>query len=426
MLSSCVPATSLETNGGGSLSALDLQPFVGHENVLGLAEVMNVPAVLMEDAEMMAKLKLMPQSRKDGHAPLLRGLQLSAYACAGITSCHESSEEEEAVEKIRKGMAVWIREGSVAKDLASLVRLIDPYRSAAVGFCTDDRNPLDVAQEGHLDFLIRKAIRLGAPVEAVYRASSWSVARHYGLLDRGAISPGMRADLVVLDDLNECRVNSVFQQGRLTSELEFDPSLCASRTFENSIVANVPTEQELKGPEGRVHVMEIIAGKIITDRSVRDSNERGVHAMTVLERYGNGHPPSNAYVRGFGETFQGAIASSVGHDSHNLAVVGSNPSDMKVALSHLIESGGGFCVVQNSKILADLLLPYAGLMTARPLPEVTQKLRNLREASRRIGCVLEEPFLQLAFLCLPVIPSLKLTDRGLVDVNQFQIIPVRA
>jgi adenine deaminase len=432
MLSSCVPATHLETNGGGTLSAEDLLSVAHFRNALGLAEVMNVPGVLNGDPAVMAKLAAFTGRPIDGHAPLVTGPALSAYACAGITSCHESSDRHEAEEKLGKGIAVWIREGSVAKDLAELAPLLTAHSSAAMGFCTDDRNPLDISEQGHVDYLLRRSLALGIAPETVYRAASWSVARHYGL-DRlspsrpyriGAVAPGYQADLVVLDEVSTCAIHSVYKAGVDVRALSFATE--SATGFGNSVRASAPGEEALRGPAGPVHVIRVLPGKILTERHVADAADPTLARLSVVERYGRGLPPANAYVSGFGASFRGAIASSVGHDSHNLITVGRETSDMKVALARLIEMGGGFCVVQNGKVIADLALPLGGLMSPRPADELVGSLRALREASRAVGCVLEEPFLQLAFLSLPVIPSLKLTDRGLVDVEKFAIIDVRA
>lgn len=440
MLSSCVPATHLETNGGGELLATALEPLAHHPFALGLAEVMNVPGVIHEDPSVHQKLDLFRSLGRpiDGHAPLVRGKDLSAYALTGISSCHESSELEEAEEKIRKGIAVWIREGSVAKDLHTLIPLLSQYRSASVGFCTDDRNPLDIAVEGHLNYLIREAIRSGVPPETVYRAASWSVARHYGL-DKirgsshpvmqkriGALAPGFHANLVVLDDVQTCAISEVFQNGVPVSEIVFASDPQANTKFINSVRAKVPELADLIAPQGQVHVIGIIPGKIITARSVENSRHPEICQLTVLERHGNGKKPALGYVRGFGAQFSGAIASSVGHDSHNLIVASKNNEDARVALAHLIQTGGGFCVVQHGRVIADLALPLGGLMSTEEPQVIEHKLKALRAASHAVGCELTEPFLQLAFLSLPVIPSLKLTDQGLVDVDQFRIIDVRA
>ena len=428
MLSSCVPATHMETNGGGTLRKDHLLPLMNHPKALGLAEMMNFPGVLHQDPDVLEKIVAFSERRIDGHCPLLSGKELSAYAASGISSCHESSELEEAQEKLQKGLAVWIREGSVAKDLKALISILDWASSPFIGFCTDDRNPLDILKEGHLNFLVREAIQSGIPPEVVYRSASWSVARHYGL-DQGAhrvgaLAPGYKADLVLLEDIQSCSIKEVIKSGELISEISFSSQNAFSSL--PSIRAKTPSSEELTGPAGRIHCIEVFPGKILTGRSVRHSQDCGVARLSVLERYGNGFPPANGYVFGFGKNLQGAIASSVGHDSHNLCVVGTEVSDMQVALNCLIQSGGGFAVVKDRAVIAQLALPFGGLMSFETPQIVAKKLEELRKASASIGCELPEPFLQLAFLALPVIPTLKLTDRGLVDVNLFKIIDVRA
>ncbi|MBS2013647.1 MAG: adenine deaminase [Deltaproteobacteria bacterium] len=430
MVSSCVPATTFETNGAGVLDAKALAPLLGHEKTLGLAEVMNVPGVLDGDPLVIDKLALFDGRPLDGHAPLVRGRALSAYACAGITTCHESSELPEAQEKLRNGIAVWIREGSVAKDLDALAPLLTLATSTSVGFCTDDRNPLDIAREGHVDWLVRRAIGKGIAPEVVYRAASWSVARHYGLAGPargatrvGAIAPGYRADLVVLDDLATCAIRDVVMAGALVREIPMTRP--AMSTPPNTIRAAIPEPTDLEGPAGTVHVIGVRSGRILTDRHVLASDAPGVSRLSVLERHGKGSKPANGYVTGFGQ-LDGAIASSVGHDSHNLVVVGGNTRDMRAGLAALAASGGGFCVVKGGNVLAHLALPLGGLMSLEEPEAIARHLEQLHDASKAIGCTLPEPFLQLAFLSLPVIPSLKLTDRGLMDVDRFELIDVRA
>jgi len=430
MVSSCVPATAFETNGGGILDATMLAPLLAHEKTLGLAEVMNVPGVLEGDPLVLDKLVAFDGRPLDGHAPLVTGRALSAYACAGITSCHESSELEEAQEKLRNGIAVWIREGSVAKDLDALAPLLTLATSTSIGFCTDDRNPLDIQREGHVDHLVRSAIKKGVAVEVAYRAASWSVARHYGLagparaLTRvGAVAPGYRADLVVLDDAATCAIRDVLVAGELVREMEMKRAPASAPP--NTVRAAIPELVDLEGPTGMVHVIGVRAGRILTDRHVLEHDAPGVCRLSVLERHGHGSKPANAYALGFGD-LQGAIASSVGHDSHNLCVVGKKTSDMRTALAALAASGGGFCVVRDGAVIAHLPLPLGGLMSLEEPETIAHALEELHAASAAIGCALPEPFLQLAFLSLPVIPSLKLTDRGLMDVDKFELIPVRA
>jgi len=429
MLSSCVPATDFETNGGGTISAADLKPLLEHPKALGLAEMMNVPGVLNSDPAVMDKINAFMGRPIDGHAPLVKGHALSAYACAGISSCHESSELSEASEKLTKGISVWIREGSVAKDLAALLPLLSLSTSTSLGFCTDDRNPLDIATEGHLDFLIRTAISAGIPEEIVYRSASWSVARHYGLdrgkLRKGAVSPGYVADVVLLSDSKLCKIDAVLSAGRFVHELPKHKST-VRKLAQNTVRSRLPSESELQGPSGKVNVIGVIPKKIITEHLIMDSATPGVLRFSVLERYGQGSLPSNGYVTGFGESFRGAIASSIGHDSHNLTVIGSNLSDMRLGLQTLQEIQGGLVVISAGKTLAQLPLPFGGLMSEADPKVIEQSLRDLRAASRSIGCEIEEPFLQMAFLALPVIPKLKLTDKGLFDVEKFRLIPVQA
>jgi len=430
MVPSCVPATHLETNGAGILSAGDLAPFQKRTKVLGLAEVMNVPAVINGDPAMFDKLEAFDGFPLDGHAPQLHGNDLSAYLVAGIQTCHESCELSEAREKLEKGMAVWIREGSVAKDLDALMPLISLRTSTSLGFCTDDRNPIEIQEQGHLDYLVRECLRRDYDPAAVFRASSWSVARLYGLdrgIDRiGAIAPGYRADLLVLGDVKSLAIDRVMVRGRWNSEIQWIDSSHVEPLRGNSMRCAKVTENDLKGPTGSVHVIRVIPGKIVTEHLVAGSESNGIYRMSVIERHGQKTVPANGYVTGFGNAMRGAIATSVGHDSHNLAVVGSDLKSMTTAANALIESGGGFCVARGGDVLSLLPLPIAGLMTETSAQDVVQKMNELRRASHEIGCELDEPFLQLAFLSLPVIPKLKLTNLGLVDVEKFELIPVAA
>lgn len=428
MLSSCVPATELETNGGGSIDAEALASLASHPRALGLAELMSFPALLAGDDGVLAKLEAFTASRVDGHAPAVRGEKLSAYAAAGVSSCHESSELDEAAEKLMKGMAVWIREGSVAKDAQALAPLLSLATSTSAGFCTDDRNPYDIAHEGHVDHVVRVALAAGVQPEVAYRAASWSVARHYGL-DRGArrvgaVAPGFAADLVLLDDVRTCALAGVIKGGVPVSELAPATPVDA-HDLEGTVKAAVPEASALEGPRGRVHVIQVEHGKLLTGRRVDANDGPGVRRLSVLERHGHGERPANGYVAGFGD-LRGAIASSVGHDSHNLIVVGEHTDDMRVALAELCRLGGGFVVVQGGEVRASLALPYGGLMSAATPAELQRSIAGLKAASRAIGCVLPEPFLQLAFLSLPVIPSLKLTNKGLVDVDRFELVSVMA
>jgi adenine deaminase len=431
-LSSCVPATGLETS-GARLAASDLIAFRGHPQVIGLAEFMNVPGVLAKDPECLEKLAAFQDGHIDGHAPLLSGKRLNAYLSCGIRNCHETTTLAEGREKIAKGMQVLIREGSVSKDIFALAPLIEPFASPFLGFCTDDRNPLDIAEEGHMDFLVRRAIGLGAPVASVYRAASWSAARGFGLRDRGLVAPGYLADILLLDDLQTCAVATVIRRGREVTAESFSGRSLPRPPAHNSIRLGPVTAEAFAAPGSGpgTPVIGIIPGKIITAREqaelpwrdgLRHADvSRDLLKVCVLERHGRNGNIGRGFVRGFGLR-EGALASSVGHDSHNLCVVGGNDADMAVAASRLIALGGGFVAVRGGAVLAEMPLPIAGLMSFAAFEDVARQLEALRAAVRGMGCRLAEPFLQLAFLALPVIPHLKITDMGLVDVDRFELV----
>jgi adenine deaminase len=431
-LSSCVPATELETS-GARLSAADLLVHRHHPQVIGLAEFMNVPGVLHKDPECMEKLAAFQGQHIDGHAPLLSGRPLNAYLSCRIRNCHETTNLAEGREKLAKGMQVLIREGSVSKDLAALTPLLNEFSSPFLGLCTDDRNPLDIHEEGHLDFLVRRAISMGAPMAPVYRAASWSAARGFGLTDRGLIAPGYLADFLLLDDLESCAVHTVFRRGqRVTGETfagrpQADPP--GGNTMRRQPVSAEVFRVPATGPD--TPVIGIIPGKILTDRlqaslpfsgGLRHADpEQDLLKICVLERHGRNGNIGRGFVKGFGFR-RGALASSVGHDSHNICVVGAGDEDMAVAVNRLLVLGGGFVAVQDGRILAELALPFAGLMSLEPFDVVRQNLYTLRAAVEDMGCLLAEPFLHLAFLPLPVIPHLKITDLGLVDVDRFALV----
>jgi adenine deaminase len=432
-LSSCVPSTHMETT-GARLEAADIAPLMHHPRVIGLAEFMNYPGVLFKDAGCMAKLQAFQGRHIDGHAPLLRGNDLNGYIAAGIRTEHEATSYDEALEKLRKGMRVLIREGSVSKDLRALAGLINERHSPYIAFCTDDRNPLDIAEHGHLDYLIRTAISLGAPPLAVYRAASLSAAEAFGLKDRGLIAPGLRADIAVLDDLDECRVSAVFTGGVRISDAAFAARDIIPPVARHSVKAPRVTPAHFRTGGNRVDtpVIGIIEGKIITDHLTfdiapqdgdkRPDLTRDLMKIAVVERYGKNGNIATGFVQGFGMQ-AGAIASTVCHDHHNIAVVGADYADMSLAANRLGEIEGGFVVVRGGKILAELALPVAGLMSLNSFEDVHKDLTALRAAAKSLGVVLEEPFLQLAFLCLPVIPHLKITDHGMVDVDRFEVMP---
>lgn len=432
-LSSCVPSTHMET-AGARLEAADLIPLMDHPRGIGLAEFMNFPGVLMQDAGCMAKLEAWQGRHIDGHAPLLRGKDLNGYISAGIRTEHEATSAEEALEKLRKGMRVLIREGSVSKDLHALTPLLVERYAPYLCLCTDDRNPLDIAEHGHLDHMIRTAIALGAEPLAVYRAASLSAAEAFGLKDRGLIAPGKRADIVVLDSLEGCHAAMVFAGGVEVTEAAFAARKLLPPVARHSVKAPRVEAHHFRCGGNRVEtpVIGILPGKIITehltfdiapvDGDKRVDLDRDLIRIAVIERHGKNGNRATGFVQGFGLK-RGAIASTVCHDHHNIAVVGADYADMALAANRLGEIEGGFVVVDGGRVLAELALPVAGLMSLEPFEVVRDSLVALRAAASGLGVVLEEPFLQLAFLALPVIPHLKITDHGMVDVDRFVVIP---
>lgn len=431
-LSSCVPATHMETS-GVELLIDDLLPFADHPKVIGLAEFMNFPGVLAKDPECMAKLRAFQGRHIDGHAPLLRGLDLNGYIAAGIRTEHEATNAEEALEKLRKGMYVLVREGSVSKDLKALMPIITERHAQFLALCTDDRNPLDIADQGHLDYLIRTAIAGGVEPLAIYRAASVSAARAFGLFDRGLVAPGQRADLVVVDSLEGCHAEIVLSAGRVVSEALFAARKPVAEVGRNSVKAPRVTASNFRSHSnsGKTRAIGVVPGKIITQNlefdlkvgpnGVEPDLERDVVKVAVIERHGKNGNIATGFVHGFGLK-AGAIASTVSHDSHNICVVGASDEDIATAANRLGEIEGGFVVVRDGKVLAEMPLPIAGLMSTEPYETVREALRKLRHAAEDLGSVLEEPFLQLAFIALPVIPHLKITDRGLVDVDKFEFV----
>jgi adenine deaminase len=431
-LSSCVPATHLET-AGADLPVERLVPFRHHPKVIGLAEFMNFPGVVHKDPVCLAKLAAFQDGHIDGHAPLLRGKELNGYLATGIRTDHECTSVDEALEKIRKGMHILVREGSVSKDLHALMPIITERLSPYLALCTDDRNPLDIAEQGHLDHMIRTAIAAGVEPLAIYRAASISAARAFGLRDRGLVAPGWRADIVVIDSLESCKAEIVFSAGRQVTDALFAERKPVEPVGLDSVKASEVKAADFAVPysEGETSVIGVLPGKIITEhrryRLPAEGNQTGVDLgrdiikVAVVERHGINGNHANGFVQGFGLK-KGAIASTVGHDSHNICVVGVSDEDMALAANRLGEIKGGFVVVEDGRITGEIALPVAGLMSLEPYERVRDTLHHLRQAAFALGATLEEPFLQLAFLPLPVIPHLKISDRGLVDVDKFALI----
>jgi adenine deaminase len=431
-LSSCVPATAFETS-GAELSAADLVSLRDHPKVIGLAEVMNYPGVIAGDRGVLDKLAAFQGGHIDGHAPLVTGRDLNAYLAARIRTDHEATSASEAREKLAKGMTILIREGTAAKDLHALAEVLDENTVALMALCTDDRNPLDLGEEGHLDFMIRTLIALGRPRHAVYRSASFSAATAFGLRDRGLVAPGWRADMVLVSDLDECRVEQVIAAGRVVDDSLFDARKPLPPVGLNSVKRAPVAAKDFRiaARLNRFPVIGVRAGRIITERidldmtadhgEVQADLDQDAIKVAVVARHGKNENIGRGFVHGFGLK-RGAIASSVGHDSHNITVVGVTDADMAAAVNRIIELKGGFVVVSDGKVRAELALPVAGLMSLEPFESVREHLIALRSAAKDLGCTLPEPFLQVAFLPLPVIPHLKVTDRGLFDVDRFSLI----
>ncbi len=453
MLSSCVPATHMET-AGARLEADDLTPLFQEEGVIGLAEVMNFPGVVFADASVLAKMKAAQEKNLmiDGHAPGLSGQNLNAYIAAGVGSDHECTTVEEAREKLRKGMRLMIREASTAKNLEALLPLVTPENARRCCFVTDDRHPSDLLNEGHVDHVVRKAIGLGLDPMTAIRMATINTAEWFRLDQKGhgAIAPGWRADVLVLDDLEAISIERVYvngqlvaQEGQMTIDL---PSTAQTADQKMPLPPSVQVDlthfkgfripaafQQARETGSKVKVIDIIAGQIVTARGLEEAKiiegeavadtTRDLLKMAVVERHGKGNSVGLAFVRGFGIKY-GAIASSVAHDSHNIVLAGTNDADMRHALEAIVAMNGGLVVVNNGQTLASLALPIAGLMSDLPLEDVRDAIEALHNAYHQLGGELSDPFMQLAFLALPVIPTLKLTDQGLVDVEKFEIVSI--
>lgn len=440
-VSSCVPSSPLETS-GAALEAADLIELLEDERVVALAEMMNFPGVVGANASVLAKVNAgLARRIVDGHAPGLSGMRLRAYAAAGISSDHESRTAAEAMEKLRLGMRVFIREGSAARNLEALLPAVTANNGHLFSFCTDDRHPADLHRQGHIDHVVRRAIELGLDPCRAIAMGSINTARHYGKPDLGAIAPGYRADLIVFDDLARPRPRLVMHDGKVVARdgemvvprrgVEHDKAAPASGVRVPDGLSESSFRVAVKKPGAGIRVVQMIPGEIVTGERVLTPRveegciladaSRDIAKLAVIERHKGVGNIGIGFVTGFGLQF-GAIASTVGHDSHNLAVLGVNDADMLRAARALAACGGGQCAVREGKVLALLELPIAGLMSDRPAMEVIALQGDLLRATRELGCVVDDPFMPLSFMCLPVIPKLKVTDLGLVDVEKFRVV----
>ncbi|UCH06202.1 MAG: adenine deaminase, partial [Deltaproteobacteria bacterium] len=430
---SCVPATNFETS-GARVDVSHVEGLMKIEQVVCLGEVMNVPGVLQEDPALMAKIKIAQTYNKpiDGHAPGLRGKELAQYIEAGISTDHESLSKEEALEKIRLGMKIQIREGSAAKNLDELIPLARKHMESCM-FCTDDKHPDDLT-DGHIDTLVRRAIRHGIDKIDALRMASLNPVRHYGL-SVGLLQVGDAADFLVIDGFSRMDILKTFINGKVAAN--------NGRTFigksKNDLANNFATPEKrlhdfaIKAKNQKVHVIQAHDGQLVTGHLVDEpkvvdghlvsDTERDILKMTVVNRYEDA-PPSLGFIKGFGLK-RGAIASSVAHDSHNIISVGTNDKDMCRAINAIIRNKGGISIV-NDDMENVLPLPIAGIMSDLNYEDVSRSYSELDRLSKALGSPLKAPFMTLSFMALLVIPEIKLGDRGLFDVNRFEFIDLFA
>jgi adenine deaminase len=433
-LPSCVPATELET-AGARLAAADLEPFFEDPRIVALGEMMNYPGVLHGDPDVLAKIEAARRHGRpvDGHAPRLSGRDLMAYVAAGITSDHECTTAGEALEKLAAGMHIMIRQGTGARNLSALLPVVTERASRRLMWCTDDRHPHDLLGEGHIDSIVAEAIRGGVNPVAAIRMATLNPAERFGLAHLGAVAPGRQADLVVLSDLSSPLIEDVYVRGELVAQ---NGKLVASLRTPVPVPAPPSMNVDLRALDftfpasGRqVRVIDVIPDQITTGQSTEatpvagkrlvSDPSRDLLKIAVVERHTGSGRIGLGMVRGVGLT-RGAIASTVAHDSHNIIVTGVTDADMRAAAEAVTEMGGGLAVAAGGRIAARLPLPVAGLMSLEPVQAVSNAMDRLVRAARDLGSPLKDPFMTLSFLALPVIPELKITDRGLVDVQQFK------
>lgn len=443
MLPSCVPAAPMDES-GAVLTASDLSPLYKHPRVIGLAEMMNYVGVLCGDEDIKKKIADAAKNRRtvDGHAPLLSGEALDKYISAGIQTDHECSTYAEATEKIRKGQWVMVREGTVTKNLEGLIELFErPYSDRCL-LVTDDRHPADLISEGHIDNIIRLAVKKGKSAITAIQMATLHAAQCFGLSYRGAIAPGYTADILVLNDIDTVDIKDVYTGGKkivdnkTVSEIKA-PSVSAeltARVLHSLHLDELKAEDFYIQPsEKRCRVIKTVKNQVLTDEWLTEidfgknngvDTERDILKLAVIERHKNTGHRGVGFISGIGLK-EGAIASTVSHDSHNLIVIGANDADMALAANHLIEIGGGYVAVRDGRILADMPLPIAGLMTFKSAQESAEENRRLRETVYTLGVPKDiAPLMTMSFVSLSVIPSVKMTTRGLVDVNTQKLIPL--
>ncbi len=432
MLPSCVPATHLETS-GARLTADDLALMIADERVAGVAELMNYPGVYLGQESELAKIRAGKGKAIDGHAPGLKGKNLNAYVLAGIRSDHESTELDEAEEKLRLGMHLLLREGSTERNLATLAPLVNPHNAVNCSFATDDKLAGDLVAEGHIDHCVRKSIKLGIPPITALQIATINTARHYKLRNFGAIAPRYWADFIVFDDLKNIVVRQTYKKGILVAEngkyLGARPEIVPQpRSTMNLRYRSANFEIKAR-PAGKIKVIEIVPNQIVTKQILESPKveagkivadlKRDILKLVVVERHRATGNVGVGFVRGF-KLKQGALGSTVAHDAHNVVVVGTNDEDIKRVIEELESLQGGQVAVAQGKVKAVLALPIAGLVSDKPLAQVIKKIADLNAAAATMGCDLDAPFMTLSFLSLSPIPELKLTDQGLIDATHLR------
>lgn len=431
MLPSCVPATPMDES-GAVLDWRALDGFYDHPRVLGLAEVMNYVGVVAGDSQVLEKLSAAQVAHKriDGHAPGLSGKELDAYVAAGVYSDHECSDAADAMEKLRRGQVIMIREGTAARNLDALLPILKAPYADRCTFCSDDRHPSDILEEGHIDHICRKAIKGGADPILAVKAASWNAAQYFKLHDRGAVAPGYRADLAIIDNFEKFNVEMTIQSGavRYDGAVSDFPTPRASAELAKRAVDTFHlgklTLDDFRDARRR-GVIGMIPGEIVTtDNGYADrvDLEADVLKIAVVERHEHTGHVGIGYLQGYGLK-AGAVATSISHDSHNIIVVGTNSRDMAYAVNRVVQNRGGIVVAKDEQVTAEVILEIAGIMSDAPLEKINEDLERAKEAARAQG-VSEgiDPFMTLSFMALPVIPALRLTTRGVVDVLKQQYV----